>query len=102
MCWIIHPQHLDLVKGNIHNRLMQPNPSKNIPADLSPETLIAQFCRTHPSWAVKGELWKWRVHALKSRGIVNAHVQTPEFVAFYEDLNALLTAVYKMYGDGGQ
>ncbi|MGZ3873165.1 MAG: hypothetical protein ACXVJD_09625 [Mucilaginibacter sp.] len=77
---------------------MEPKPSKNISNDPDPEARIAQFCRSRPSWAVKGELWKWRVRSLKSRGVVNELVQGPEFVAFYEDLNELLTAVYQLYG----
>lgn len=79
---------------------MKPKPPKTLPAGTTPEALITQFCRARPSWAVKGELWKWWVRSLKSTGIVNAHVQSPEFLAFYEDLNELLSAVYQVYGGG--
>jgi len=77
---------------------MEPKPSKNITSDPDPEARMAQFCRSRPSWAVKGELWKWRVRSLKSGGVVQEHVQTPEFAVFYEELNELLTAVYQTYG----
>lgn len=73
---------------------MKSKPPKVDVNNLTQQQYLAHFCSMYSVNEVKKELLQWLVLTVKAKGEAAAHVQTPEFKNFYNDLNDLITAVY--------
>jgi hypothetical protein len=80
---------------------MKPDLSNINPERLPPQQYIANFCTAYTVIDVKNELLQWLLYTIKAGGEAGVHVQSQEFSTFYDDLNKLITAMYRVHDRNG-